>query len=304
MSCWGGCFIRYADTLMQRAADAAIAGDAAAADRVDHAARGVRAVLDREPQLELDRRVAEAAPLHAQEADLVVALPGDVVARADVDRCAPAAAAGSTLCTASVFERRFEPVRRAVQHVEEVGVAAGVELVRAVERDAAVGEELREHAVHDGGADLRLDVVADDRDAAPLELGRPLRVRHDEDRDAVDEGDARLEAGPRVVLGRLLAADGQVVDQYLGAARRRTSVTSAGRRSATHERLLRRIVAHVLRRRRRGPAPSRPRRSSAAASGAAAGCCSAAPWRRRRAAGRPSGWSTSKAHTTSMSPGR
>ena len=42
-----------------------------------------------------------------------------------------------------------------------------------------------------------------------------------------------LEAGARVVLGRLLAADGQIVDQDLGAAPRSTSVTSAGRRSAT-----------------------------------------------------------------------
>src|SRR6185369_6450210 len=69
----------------QRAADAAVTRHAAAADRVDDAAPGVGAVLDREPQLELDRRVAEAAALHAHERDLVVALPGDVVARADVD---------------------------------------------------------------------------------------------------------------------------------------------------------------------------------------------------------------------------
>src|SRR5436189_187046 len=66
------------------AADPPIARHAAAADGVDHAAGGVGAVLDREPELELDGRVREAAALHAQEADLVVALPRDVVARPEV----------------------------------------------------------------------------------------------------------------------------------------------------------------------------------------------------------------------------
>src|SRR5205823_1817879 len=69
----------------QRAADLALPRHAAAANGVDHAAGGVGAVLDREAELELERRVGEAAALHAQEADLVVALPGDVVARPDVD---------------------------------------------------------------------------------------------------------------------------------------------------------------------------------------------------------------------------
>src|SRR5438067_36579 len=69
----------------ERPADVPIARDPAAADRIDDAAGGVGAVLDRQPQLDLDRRVTEAAALHAEEADLVVALPGDVVARTDVD---------------------------------------------------------------------------------------------------------------------------------------------------------------------------------------------------------------------------
>src|SRR5262245_14260716 len=43
----------------QRPADAALAGDPTAADRIDDAAGGVRAVLDREAHLELDRGVAE-----------------------------------------------------------------------------------------------------------------------------------------------------------------------------------------------------------------------------------------------------
>ena len=53
----------------------------------------------------------------------------------------------------------------ALEHVLEVHVAADVELVGAVEHHAAVLEEAGEDAVDDGGADLALDVVADDRHA-------------------------------------------------------------------------------------------------------------------------------------------
>ena len=47
---------------------------------------------------------------------------------------------------------RLQPL--ALEHVQEVGVAAEVELVGAVEPHAAVAEEVGEHAVGDGGADL------------------------------------------------------------------------------------------------------------------------------------------------------
>jgi hypothetical protein len=58
---------------------------------------------------------------------------------------------------------RFEAL--ALQHVLEVRVAAEIELVGAVEPHAALTEQVGEHPVHDGGADLALDVVADDRQA-------------------------------------------------------------------------------------------------------------------------------------------
>ena len=83
----------------------------------------------------------------------------------------------------------------ALEHVLEVHVAAHVELVRVVERQAAVLEEAGENAVDDGGADLALDVVAHDRHAGVTELAGPRGVRGDEDRDGVDEGDAGVEAG-------------------------------------------------------------------------------------------------------------
>src|SRR3712207_6602060 len=52
---------------------------------------------------------------------------------------------------------RLQPL--ALEHVLEVHVAAHVELVGAVEHDAAVLEQLGQHAVGDGGTDLALYVV-------------------------------------------------------------------------------------------------------------------------------------------------
>ena len=70
---------------LQRAADAAVQSQLGAADRVDDDAGAVRRILHRHPEFDFQRRVAEAAPLHANEADLVVLLPRNVVGRPDMD---------------------------------------------------------------------------------------------------------------------------------------------------------------------------------------------------------------------------
>jgi hypothetical protein len=70
--------------------------------------------------------------------------------------------------------------------------------------------------VGDGGADLALDVVADDRDAGGGELVGPRLGAGDEDREGVDERDAGVERGLGVELGGVLRADGQVADEDVG----------------------------------------------------------------------------------------
>src|SRR5438128_3886400 len=227
------------------AADLPISRHAAAADGVDHAARGVGAVLDRQPELELDGRVGEAAALDAEETDLVVALAGDVVARTDVDAVARERGGEHALHRLGL-RAPLGAGARVVQHVEEVRVAAGVQLVRPVEHDAAIVEQLGQHAMNDGRPELRLDVVTHDRDAAALELAGPLRIRDDEHRDAVHERHPGLEAGARVVLGCRLAADREVVDHHLGAAAPEHLDHVDRPALGHHEGLLRRVVAHVL----------------------------------------------------------
>ena len=85
-------------------------------------------------------------------------------------------------------------------------------------RDAALVEEAGELAVDDRRADLRLDVVADDRQPGLLEALVPVVLAGDEHRQAVDEADAGLERLLDVPLGRLLGADRQVADEDVGLA--------------------------------------------------------------------------------------
>ena len=111
---------------------------------------------------------------------------------------------------------RLEPVLR--QHVEKIGVAAGVELIGAVERNPPIAEQPGQRAVDDGGPDLALDVVADDRQPGLAEARRPSRIGGNEHRHAIDHRDAGGEAGLGVVADRLLGPDRHITDQYLGTA--------------------------------------------------------------------------------------
>ena len=102
-----------------------------------------------------------------------------------------------------------------LEHVLEVHVAADVQLVRAVQRDTAVLEQLRHHAVGDGGTDLALDVVAHDRHTGVFELLGPHGVAGDEDREGVDKRDVRVDGALCVELVGLLGTDGQVGHEHV-----------------------------------------------------------------------------------------
>ena len=105
----------------------------------------------------------------------------------------------------------------AFQHVHEIGVAAEVELVGAVDAHAAILEQPGQHPMGDGGAHLALDVVADDGQPGFLEAPAPGRVLGDEHRDAVDEAGPGRQRLLGVIARPCLAAHRQVVDQHVGA---------------------------------------------------------------------------------------
>ena len=79
--------------------------------------------------------------------------------------------------TASVFEVFFDCEPAAIQHVEKIGIAAGVQLIGALDFHSALAEKIDDRAMEDGRAHLRLDVVADERKIFLLETFRPDRDR-------------------------------------------------------------------------------------------------------------------------------
>ena len=201
----------------ERAGDAVVQRQLREPNGVDHDAGRVRRVPHLELQLDVQRHVAEARALEADVGPLAVGQPRHVVGRADVD------VAGAEV----VVEHRRDGVRLrdllrleplTLEHVQEVGVAADVQLHRLVEVDAALAEERGEHAMRDRGADLRLDVVADDRHAGLLEALVPVVLARDEDRHAVHHRAARGQDLLGVPLGRVLGADREVVDDDVDLA--------------------------------------------------------------------------------------
>ena len=133
----------------------------------------------------------------------------------------------------------------AFQHVEEIGVATGVELIGTLQADAAIGEQASEAAMNDGGADLALDIVADDGESRIGKFLRPFRIGSDEDRYAIDHRYAGIEAGLRVVLDRLFRSDRQIAEQNVrvGSLQRGRDI---GRRQIRRpERFVVRIIGHM-----------------------------------------------------------
>ena len=62
------------------------------------------------------------------------------------------------------------------QHVQEIGVAAEIELVSAIHTHATLAKKIRENAMSDGRADLGFYVVADNREPARLKSLLPVRL--------------------------------------------------------------------------------------------------------------------------------
>src|SRR3990172_1373479 len=148
----------------ERARQAPVEAELGAADGVGDDAGAVGAVPDLELELEIERHVAVGRALYPDVAPLAVLEPRHVVRRTDVD----------VLLGHRVVEHRGDGVRLAdllrletlaLEHVEEVRVAAEVQLVGPVDPNAAVHEQPGEDAVGDRRPDLALDVVADDRQA-------------------------------------------------------------------------------------------------------------------------------------------
>ena len=173
-----------------------IEGQLGATDGVDDDPGRVGGVPHFEFELEVERDVAEVAPLHADIGPFAIVQPRHMVGRTDVDVVSREGAvldlAGHRLGLRDLLG--LEPV--ALQHVLEVHVAAHVELVGVVEGQPPVFEQAGENAMDDGGADLALDVVTHDGETGPAEPARPFGVRGDEDGNGIDETRRRRRGRP------------------------------------------------------------------------------------------------------------
>ena len=95
-------------------------------------------------------------------------------------------------------------------------IAAGVQLIGPIEANASVGEKPNQCPVYDRRTDLAFDIVANDRDAGVSKLLRPMRVRGEEHGNAINHGNAGIQARLRVMFYRLLRPHRQIAQQNLG----------------------------------------------------------------------------------------
>src|SRR3989442_5989270 len=199
----------------QRAADAAIPSQLTAANHIDSYPGRVWRIFHCQPCRDLDWDFAEEPTFEPQEADLLILLPGDIVAGTDM-HLVRWQGLGEDALHRFGLGAFFGREAATVEHVEEVGVPPSVELVGANQFHAPVHEQLRQSAVQDSSAELGLDIVPDYRDPPAAKRFSPLHLGHQEHRHAIDQAHAGLQASAGIVLSRLLAADRQIVEQNLG----------------------------------------------------------------------------------------
>ena len=170
----------------------AVERDLGTADGVDHHACRVGAVPYFEFEFQVERHVAEGGAFHADVAPLAVGQPGDMVARPNVDVVLADVVgdhAGDRVGLGNLLA--FEAF--AFKHVEEVCIAAEVELIGAVDFYAAIHEQAGEDTMNDRCADLAFDVIAENGQTRICKAFAPIFRGCDENGNGIDQGAARFD---------------------------------------------------------------------------------------------------------------
>ena len=193
----------------------AVQRDLGAADGVDHHARRVGAVPYFELDLDVERNIAEGRAFHADVCPLAVGEPGYMIRWAHMDIIVTEVIrdhAGHRVGLGDLLA--FQAF--ALEHVEEVCIAAKVELIGAVDAHAAIDEERGKLAMQNGRADLTLDVIAKDGKLRVAESLCPIFRRGNEHRNAVDKRTARFNGLLHIPFGCHLGTNRQEVDDNIG----------------------------------------------------------------------------------------
>ena len=190
---------------MQHTADAAIERKLAAADGVDRYAGGVWRIFDRKFHIDFHRHIAEEPAFYANKGNLVIELPGHVITRPNVDIFVRQALADHRLDRFG-FRSFLGRQPSAIEHVEEIGVAAGVQLISADKLHAALAKKVNQSPMHDRSAHLRFDVIPYDRQILIGKSPCPLWIAGDEHGDVIDEAKPGLQRATGIKTGRLFGA--------------------------------------------------------------------------------------------------
>src|SRR5690606_24580161 len=168
-------------------------------------------------QLHVERNAPESRPLESNVGPFAIREPRDEIARPNVH--VPAFGWGVELTDDGLRFRnslRFEPF--ALEHVLEIRIAPEIQLIRSVDPNAALAQQVGQDTMNDRGADLALDVVTYDRQFCLLEPLAPSAVGGNEDRNTVHERAARIDSALRVMLSGLFRTDRKIGDDDLRAA--------------------------------------------------------------------------------------
>ena len=104
----------------------------------------------------------------------------------------------------------------ATEHVEKIGVSSGVQLIGALDFNAALAKKIDNHSMQNRGAHLRFDIVADDREVFLGESFCPNRIARDENGNVINEREAGLKRTTGVETGRLFRTDRQIIHHDFG----------------------------------------------------------------------------------------
>ena len=100
-----------------------------------------------------------------------------------------------------------------VEHVQEIRISPGIELIGPVQFDTAFFKQIGQHPVGNGRSQLGFDIVADHRDVFHCKPAGPFGSARNKNGDVIDEGDIGRQCTLRIEHRRLIRSHRHVIQQ-------------------------------------------------------------------------------------------
>ncbi len=114
------------------------------------------------------------------------------------------------------------------------------------ELDAVPRQDVHEPMMHQGGAELALEIIADQRHASPFELTRPVRRARDDGWDAIDKPTPGSPCRLRIPLRCALTPDREKIHHDMGVGALQVLDHVVERGPALHVHPIRCVVTHAV----------------------------------------------------------